>query len=315
MSDLVLVADIGGTNTRVALARDGSVEPSSVRRFANAEASGLDEVLTRYLSETETLRERLSGACAAGAGPVTDGEVRLTNLDWRIGPALLRDVAGTDRVAVLNDLQAQGHGIGHGDQNQIHTVAQPGTAPDARGTKLVVGVGTGFNAAPVYETGSGRLVVPSEAGHVSLPDAGGASGRVIEHLQNEFGFAAVEEALSGRGIGHVHEALHGESKSAQEVMAALDADDSRAQATVRTVVSLLGAVVGDLALLTLPRGGIFLVGGVCRNLWPWLEPYGFAHAMHAKGRFKPFVQDFAVHLVTDDFAALTGCAAYLAEAG
>ncbi|MEM1274710.1 MAG: glucokinase [Pseudomonadota bacterium] len=312
MTDLVLVADIGGTNTRVALARSRALDTSSIRRYANAQAAGFGEVLQRYLSEIDLDRAALSGACAAGAGPVRHGSVTLTNLDWKISPDLLRDTLSVPRVSVLNDLQAQGHAIGFAAANQVvEVVPHPPAAPDA--TKLVVGVGTGFNAAPVIETEAGRVVMPSEAGHISLPSVGAAADRVIAYLTKTFGFADVEEALSGRGISQVHAALHGTPKPAQEVMAALDAGDGEAQETVRMVVQLLGAVVGDLALITLPKGGIYLVGGVTRNLAPWLEPFGFAEAMAAKGRFGKFVAQFGVSLVADDYAALAGCAAHLAE--
>lgn len=72
-------------------------------------------------------------------------------------------------------------------------------------------------------------------------------------------------------------------------------------------------VAGDLALQTLPFGGIFLIGGVARAVSPWFEDYGFAEAFRDKGRFSTFMEDFAVHLVTDDYAALIGCAGHLSE--
>lgn len=312
MAELSLVADIGGTNTRVALARGAAVDPQSVRRFANASASGLGEVLQRYLSDTGTDHSLIGGACAAGAGPVRDGAVMLTNLDWRVDPDLLREALSTDRVAVLNDLQAQGHAIGHAAANAIKTLIPQPQAP-ANAAKLVVGVGTGFNAAPVIETASGRLVMPSECGHISLPDAGGRSRDVAAWLDREFGFASVEEAMSGRGIGQIHAALHGRHLGAPDIMAAVETGDAAAQETVAMAVRLLGAIVGDLALTFLPFGGIYLVGGVSRNLAPWFDRFGFADALRAKGRFGTYMTQFGVSLVTDDYAALAGCAAHLAE--
>lgn len=308
MTELSLVADIGGTNTRVALAQAGVVDLGTVRRFANAEAQGLDDVLRHYLEETGTAPRDITGACAAGAGPVQNGVVRLTNLDWQLSPELLRDTLGADRVAVLNDLQAQGLAIGYSAPERV-TELVPDPSDALSDTKLVVGVGTGFNAAPIFETSAGRLVMPSESGHIGLPES--ADPRLLSYQRDRFGFASVEEALSGRGIGQVHEALHGTYLPAQKIMTALENGDAAAQDTVAEVVRLLGAVVGDLALVMLPFGGVYLIGGVTRNLAPWFERFGFVDAMQAKGRFSPFMQQFGVHLVTDDFAALTGCAAHL----
>lgn len=39
---------------------------------------------------------------------------------------------------------------------------------------------------------------------------------------------------------------------------------------------------------------------------------GFAENFRDKGRFSAFMDDFPVCIVEDDYAALTGCAAYLA---
>ncbi|MEO0991952.1 MAG: glucokinase, partial [Pseudomonadota bacterium] len=63
-----LVGDIGGTNTRVALASGDKLLPDSVRRFQNADHDGLSTVLTRYLSELGNPECR--SACVAVAGPV-----------------------------------------------------------------------------------------------------------------------------------------------------------------------------------------------------------------------------------------------------
>ena len=61
-----LVADIGGTNTRVALAGGAEVDRSSIRRFPNADHAGLGEVLTRYLADAGS--PTVEGACVAVAG-------------------------------------------------------------------------------------------------------------------------------------------------------------------------------------------------------------------------------------------------------
>jgi glucokinase len=51
MTGLALVADVGGTNTRVGLARDGTVAPDTVARFANANFADLPAVIAAYLAD------------------------------------------------------------------------------------------------------------------------------------------------------------------------------------------------------------------------------------------------------------------------
>jgi len=45
-----LVADIGGTNTRVALADSATVRTNTIKRYANSAYSGLAAVLEQYVT-------------------------------------------------------------------------------------------------------------------------------------------------------------------------------------------------------------------------------------------------------------------------
>jgi glucokinase len=76
-------------------------------------------------------------------------------------------------------------------------------------------------------------------------------------------------------------------------------------------VRLLGTVVGNLSLIHLPFGGVWLIGGVARAFTPYMERFGFAEAFRDKGRFEAFMRDFSVSVIEDDYAALTGCAHHL----
>lgn len=309
---LSLVADIGGTNTRVALARGAVVDRGTVNRYPNCDHADLSEVLVRYMAQTGVDDRQITGTCVAAAGPVHDGVATLTNLDWRIDRETLGRALTADKVAVLNDLQAQGHAIGHLDAADLDVVvAQPDASPMA--AKLVVGLGTGFNACPVFDTAAGRFVPPSEAGHLSFPSCDGQMTELVAAMVADYGFASIEEILSGRGISYVHRVLHGETVDPAAIMARLAADEDRAMATGRIFVQAMGTIVGDLALSHLPFGGIYLVGGVSRAFTPYLDRFGFAAHLRAKGRFSEFMEQFGVCVVNDDFAALTGCATHLSK--
>jgi len=311
-ADLSLVADIGGTNTRVALARGPQVDGDSVERFRNSEYAGIAPVIAAYLERHGVTDEEIGGVCVAGAGPVREGVVQLTNLDWRIDRAALASVLTAEKSAVLNDLQAQGHAIGHiAAENLVEVLPQPDHSP--RAARLVVGLGTGFNACPVFETEAGRFVPPSEAGHVALPVSVPGLVAILDRIGDSHGFPSVEEVLSGRGVCTLHKALHGTRAAAADIMAGMEARDAQALETGRLFVQVMGHVIGDLALGHLPFAGISLVGGVTRAFAPWLDEFGFAEAFRDKGRFSEFMEQFGVQVVTDDYAALTGCASFLAK--
>lgn len=309
---LSLVADIGGTNTRVALAQGAQVRVDTVRRFKNAEFDGIAGVIAAYLAAPDVNTTFITGVCVAMAGPVHDGVGTLTNLDWRIDKAILAEALTAERVAVLNDLQAQGHAIGNIAATDLEVVLpQPDVAQTA--AKLVIGLGTGFNACPVFDTGVGRFVPPSEAGHVSLPTSINELHPLLENLSDTGGYPSVEEVLSGRGVSHLHAALHGEVVDPSEVLERIGKGEALATETGALFVRVLGDVAGNLVLSHLPFGGVFLVGGVARAFAPHLDQFGFVDAFRSKGRFSGFMEQFGVSVVSDDYAALTGCASHLSK--
>lgn len=318
---LSLVADIGGTNTRVALARGTEILGDTIRRYRNAEHPGLESVLRTYLEAEGNVDCR--AACVAVAGPVRNGRAAMTNLDWTLDGETIARATRAETVSVLNDLQAQGYAIGHIDPARLrNTISGPDSIAKGE-TCLVIGIGTGFNAAPVFfgADGSATLVPPSECGHANLPIRTEAELRLCQYVSTAHGFPAVEDVLSGRGLERVYAWLGQEAgdpreRTAQDIMEACqDESDPRASEAAAVFTRLLGTVCGNLALIQLPFGGIYLVGGVARAFAPFLDRFGFADAFRDKGRFAGFMSNFPVTVVEDDYAALTGSAAHLLTLG
>ena len=303
-----LVADIGGTNTRVALADAGVLRQGSIRRFANTGRASLAAILADYLRDTAT--PECAGVCVAVAGPVRDGVAQMTNLEWEITAHDLASVGQTGRVAILNDLQAQGHALASLDPRHLRVLLPGHNAPEGA-TQLVVGAGTGFNAAPVHHLGGQTLVAPSECGHIHLPQQGEQEQALARHLAHRHGIASVEEVLCGRGLVALHQWTSGLDMAPDALLAAIAAQDPLARETGHLYARVMGRVLASLALVHLPFGGLYLIGGVARAMAPHLLDLGFGPAFHEMGRFSGMMAEFPVRVVEDDYAALQGCAAYL----
>jgi len=308
---LVLVADIGGTNTRMALARGRDLVSGSTTRFRNAEYSGLGEIVSQYLSHQDEQPEK---AAFALAGIIHGDQAEMTNLGWK---ADAREIARDNRIAhvhFLNDLQAQGYAVGGLPASHLRTIRQ---GQREGNTRLVIGLGTGVNAAPVFTTSAGQCVVPaSESGHIHLPLRGQDDYNLADWLVARRGIASVEDVLAGAGLERLY-SFHAEQtgvaggKDAAAILAAMETGCTLAQSVGRHYVRLLGQTVASLALVTLPYAGIYLIGGVARAFTPWLDQFGFEAAFTDMGRMSALVQRFPVAMVEDDYAALAGCAAYL----
>ena len=71
----ILVADVGGTNTRLALGEENGLGLRNVQHFQNDEYHSLYDVIADYQSEP------INTICVAMAGPVSEDQGSLTNRD------------------------------------------------------------------------------------------------------------------------------------------------------------------------------------------------------------------------------------------
>ena len=305
---LFLVADIGGTNTRVGLANENGLIETSTRRYKNAENQSFQTVVEKFLTESQP--GKLDGACAGAAGLVADGVAQMTNLDWEIDRSVIARVTGAPVVDVINDLQAQGYALDDLPANSLRPLIE-GAGP-AAGPRLVIGLGTGFNIVPVHQD-LGRLIVPScEAGHSTVPYRADLA-TLYAKLETKLGRVTVEWALAGQGLENLYEAHADDHQAAGGIMELVAKEDPTALAAVADYMTILGTVTGDLALSHLPYGGIYFTGGVARAVTPYFERFDFAKSFKDKGEFHDLVAGFDVTLIDDDFAALKGCARYLKQ--
>ena len=311
---LTLVADVGGTNTRLALASNGCLEIDSIRKYRNHKFSSFNGALERYLDSAAAAE--VKAICIAVAGPVSDSLASLTNCDWSISAKEISESMSIGSVFVINDMQALGHSLEQASSSETcDVISKKSESASASATKLVVNIGTGFNSAMVLNTANGPLVAPSESGHSSLPVATARQFKLLEALQQDSGFTSVECVLSGRGIEALHSWLSGRrsdnlKEASNDEITASFGHDAAFDDTGRLFVEILGSVVGNLALVHLPFGGIYLAGSVAKATAQVLNAFGFREAFLNKGRFSDFMEQFSVSVIMDDDAPLRGCAEY-----
>ena len=294
-----LIADIGGTNSRLALSDQGEILPGSAQRFRNDRHADFAEILHRYCARLDTAP---ADAVIAAAGPAADGAITLTNRDWTVSSTSLKALFGFRHVVLLNDLAAMGHAL-PAIADDIQRVFE---AP-AQGTQqLVVGMGTGFNVCAIGRDGQGgRVPLQAEMGHCALP------GDILAALNGAFGAGAtpaIEDVFSGRGLLRVANALFDtdlhDSRAAIGWLAGRPAASARFAELYGTC---LGRLVRFLTLAFLPRGGIFFAGSVARAV---LTGPSAEHAFAQCRRPYPLaaVKTPPIGLIEADMAALKGCA-------
>ncbi len=311
----ILVADVGGTNTRLALV-DGAGTVGETIRFLNADFATFPALLAAYAARCAP--PGLSGFCIAVAGPVTAQSARLTNRDWHfdrsdIAAVLPGLVPGS--VRLINDLAALGYALPALTSAQLLDMGQKPAATPGNGQAVVMGLGTGVNICLAKTTAFGNVVIEAELGHASLPQS------VSDTLTAAIGvrvaaFPTVEELFAGRGLSRLYEILSGEPKKAgQAILAEYDRGACGHTAeTVDLIAGLLGHMARELVYMYQPFGGIHFAGGVARGILGSAAQARFLACFEAPGRFDDHIARVPVRLIVDDAAALIGAArAFVAE--
>jgi glucokinase len=314
-SRTALVADIGGTNARLAIADLDTldlVNPVSLRRDG---FPSLHAVAESYL---EGVAERPRAAAIAVAGPVVGETVRLTNSPWSFRRDELRAALGLSELLVLNDFEALAHALPHLGPSDLRQIG--GGAPAERAPKVVVGPGTGLGVAGLVWSPSGWVAVASEGGHASLPVKDAREFAMLERLIQGRERLSVEGVVSGPGLAETYRVLADLAgrpvapvEAPEVVQRALGADDAIAKEALERFAVWLGRFAGDAALFFGARGGVYIGGGIAPKMVDALSAGAFRDAFEEKGRMTGYLAPIPVYVIMiGTRAALKGSAAALA---
>ncbi len=292
------MADVGGTNLRVAVAERGALQ--GLQTFASEEVSDPGRILADYACAAGGLRH----AVIAIAGPVEGGRFSLTNRDWKSSSDELQNLLGVKRAVVVNDFAAMAHSVVGLTKDDLVPVRAGIPAPD--GNVLVCGPGTGFGVSVLVK--QGEIAIATEAGHMRLGAVSDEEFKIFARLHQEGAPPAIEQVLSGRGIVALDRSLNGTQRRPGDILAAAAADEAGARRTLRIFMRVFGRVVGDLALAFDARGGVFIGGGLGLALRPYYAAPEFHAAYEEHPPYGDRLRKIPISLVAHPYPGLLGAA-------
>ncbi len=315
MNDPVLVADIGGTNARFALAMvmQGSVSVGEMHAFRAEDFESIRDAADAFL---EAVQARPKLACFAVAGPITDGVVEFTNSPWVLDIEKTKRQMKLDRLLAINDFEALATSVRRLAPADFLDV-KPGEG-DEDAPILVMGPGTGLGQALIVPAPAGDRIIPTEGGHIAFAPYDEEEIAVLRFIQREHKRVSIERLLSGRGLVNIHRALCAiagaprVSLHADEISrAALTKEFPIAVKAVAMFCAILGAAAGDGVLSAGARGGVVLGGGILPKMREAFLNSAFIDRFLDKGRMRDYVSAVPIKLLTRDGAALVGAAVNL----
>lgn len=343
---LLLAGDIGGTKTILRLVETNSGEPSAITgmhtiheaRYTSAEYRDLVPIVEKFLGEVAQKvgsKPTPEKACFAIAGPIVNNTVKLTNLSWMLDAAHMEYVLGISQIRLINDFEAVGYGVLGLSDDDIH-VLQVGE-PQADAPMAVIGAGTGLGECLIIHQGETVKVYPTEGGHTDFAPRVELEFELLKYLlaKHNINRVSVERVVSGLGIIGIYQFLRDRDFAAEspEVAkavktwekeigltertvdpgavigkAAVEKSDRLSEKTMQIFVEAYGVEAGNLALKTLPFGGLYIAGGIAPKILPLLTSDDFMAGFTNKGRMTPLLEKIPVRVITNPQIGLIGAA-------
>lgn len=311
-SEHILAGDVGGTKTLLALARreQGGLVIEREKRFDTASYASLVPMAHDFLAG-----EKASSACFGIAAPITGRKLRLTNRDFLIDADALQSQCRIDRVDLINDFAAIGHGLEVLREEEFAVLQQGHAQVDA--TRVLIGAGTGLGQAILAWQGEHYAVLSTEGGHTDFAPQDEEQIALWRALSAQYGHVSYERILSGPGLVDLFRFCAGaQGRRVEELDAAaisasaLAGNDEAALGALRLFVRIYGQQAGNLALTALARGGVYVAGGIAPQILAFMQQGEFMAAFRAKGRYQGLLGEIPVKVVLNPKVGLLGAAVY-----
>ncbi len=320
---LILAGDIGGTKARLGVysPKEGPRHPVAEEVFSCSRYPSLESLLAGFLSGKHWT---ISQASLGLAGPVTEGRVRLTNLDWEDDEGSL-SAALSLPVHLINDLAAVAHAVPHLETEDLQTLAAGKVEPG--GAMAVIAPGTGLGEAFLVWDRDRYVPAPSEGGHADFAPGSMLEIDLLKFLMPRRVHVSYESVCSGMGVPNLYaffkeegrypepDWLRAELKEVVDptpviINAAVEGKAEICIQTVKLLASILGSEAGNLSLKIYATGGIYIGGGLAEHILPFLHAPDFLQAFRSKGRFTETLSRIPVHVITNPYAGLIGAAVH-----
>jgi glucokinase len=325
---MILAGDIGGTNTRLALfesLRLESLEPSRLEIFPSAQYAGLEAIAAQFIARAGA---PVTAACFGIAGPVRDGVVRTSNLPWVVDARQLAAALGLKNVNLINDLEANAHGIALLQPSDFVTLNEG--AAGSSGNCALISAGTGLGEAGLLAGATGLRPFASEGGHGDFAPRNELEIDLLRHLLGRWSHVSYERVLSGPGLFNIYQFLRDTGRASEpaslaqrigkENPAAVIGETALAGAAGISVqaldifASIYGAEAGNLALRIMATGGVFVGGGIAPKIVAKLRDSTFMKTFADKGRLSSLLGSIPVRVIVNEKTALLGAARVAFEA-
>jgi glucokinase len=250
---------------------------------------------------------------------VIEKEVRPTNLPWKLSSKILEEKFSIARVKLVNDVVATAHGLTQLSSDKFFTINDG--KKEAAGNIGLIAAGTGLGEALIYTDGTNNYPYASEGGHADFAPGNQMEAELWGYIYSEAGHVEAEDVLSLSGLERIYNFLV-DTQGAKRAewfdksddcaptileMALAGRDETASQA-VEIFIDCYASEAGNLALMGMTLGGIYVGGMIAPRIITLLDKGRFMRRFIKRGKMEDLLARMPVGIIIDNNTPLLGAA-------
>jgi len=335
----VLGADIGGTNTNIAICGVKKNKPVLIfsHHFSTPQLNNLSEAINETL---KTAKERygveIEKSCIAAAGPVSSDhkKVRIfVKAKWDIDANDILKGTLLKSTFLINDFDAIGLGINLLDKNNekdLIIIPHPNNYHPKGAEKGVIGVigagtGLGKNILIYNEHLDAYVPSPSEGGHADFPISDYFEFVMAQYIKNLRGIKEnlnCEQVCSGPGLTNIYRYLRELKrfpdteitkqigKAPEEQIPTLISDNEQKDETCKEVMKIFvrnyAKIAKNFCMDIMAVGGLYIAGGIAAKHAHLFRNKEFMENFESLYEMSKILKEIPVYVITNYNVSLLG---------
>jgi glucokinase len=314
----MLIADIGGTKTRLAII-DQNQNILVKKIYSSKDITNFTDAILQFINLEECKKYNVIDANIAVAGIINEEKnyVRLTNLNWAIDVNNLLVRTPLHNIMLLNDFEAIGLAFDKLKNTQYIELTTHGRNP--YGTIAIIGAGTGLGVSILAYNNHKYYPLISEGGHIDFPiiSTNKMDTKLQSFLIQKKLYKDSEDIVSGRGIINIYNFLltqktkhndkikkeidkaEKEEKPAMIMKYALEDKDITCIKTLELFIKYYARIAKNLALTTHCQEMVISGGIAPQIISAMQDSFVEEFIAHNREEFRKLLERITIIVLTD----------------
>jgi len=320
-----LCIDAGGTSIRLALVDENHhiivKQKYSVDSFEGGDIGFLAAIST-FVHDVKDVAnaKNIEELIASVSGPVRNGRVQFTNIDWQVSESQIFENFKTEfapdfKATLINDFEALAYGLASLESDSLVTVYPREGYGD---TRIVCGPGTGLGLAALKVTNGELVVIPSEGGHQCFPVETSTEREIREYIMEDW--VSYEHIISGQGLQLLFSFFcqktnvqYVTEQSPEEIIGLYKSGNVAAKKALESFAYALGGFCGNMVLALGATKGVYLWGGILKSFPIDMLRSNMVRRFQQRGRAAGYLADVPIFKIVSSEVAIRGCSIYSVE--